>query len=415
MLDLIIHKNRIAFLRPDIQLVVVSKSFVNNLIAFHFAIFFIVNCQSASGQSASGENKDHEVYNDGKYLNVTVEEDSTLTNNKYFNKADSIKGLSKVDLTKPGNAKKSIKNIDPKKISSNQKVNEKIGKADSITSRVKKISSLDDYQDDFINEGFLKDLTTGQTVYDTLGLTGYNDPMADGAVGLDKIFSEEIVGMDKFKEQLDRIPNRDQLSTNLKKPPLEVLDTIGLGKLKNNKTSKKLKGWKSKYKEHSPKVKELTFNKKTLIPLNKMFLEGIISVPTAGFDEFGVTPQAGFKINERLSGGVGLVFQYNGQNEARTPALTLGYKAFVRYQVIIDRLYAQSESVFYHPRLSNLSEGSGRKVNKDYSLLIGGGYEIELSPTKRLTFAMFYNLKKVRFVPGLNSPFVARIGLGMLK
>lgn len=375
----------------------------------------IAGITNTYAQSSTEETKDHEVYNDGKYLNVTVEEDSTTSTNKHLNKADSIRDLGKVDFKNPDDVKNAVRNKIKGGNGSDSKLSRGLNKADSVFGKIKNVSSLSDYQDDFINNDFLKDITSGKTIYDTLGLTGNNPPFADGPVGLDKIFGDEVDGMDKFKEQLDVMPTRQDLNSYLSSPPLEVLDTLDFIKMKDGKASKKLKGWKSKYNEHSSKVKELSFNKKALIPIHKMFFEGIISVPTSGFDNFGLTPQAGFKVNDRISGGVGLAFQYNGGKESSSPTMTLGYKAFLRYQIILERLYLQSETVFYHPRFSMISEGNSAGVKKDYSLLVGGGYEISLSSTKRLTFAMFYNLKKVSFVPGLNSPFVARIGLGMLK
>lgn len=127
-----------------------------------------------------------------------------------------------------------------------------------------------------------------------------------------------------------------------------------------------------------------------------------------------LSPQVGYKITDRYSAGLGIIYQYVGIKQPDVSVNNYGWSVFNRFNVT-EQFFAYSE----FERLSFeyfTSFTPERKERSAYnSLLIGGGYSEQLSRSSSFSVTALYNvLYDVTDDPQpYNSPLVLRAGIGL--
>jgi len=127
-----------------------------------------------------------------------------------------------------------------------------------------------------------------------------------------------------------------------------------------------------------------------------------------------LSPQVGYKITDRYSAGIGIIYQYVGIKNPDVSVNNYGWSLFNRFNVTEQIFaYAEFERLSFEYFTSFTPE---RKERLGYnSLLIGGGYSEQLSRSASFSVTVLYNLLydvTDEFQP-YNSPLVIRAGIGV--
>lgn len=127
-----------------------------------------------------------------------------------------------------------------------------------------------------------------------------------------------------------------------------------------------------------------------------------------------VSPQVGYKVTDRYSAGIGILYQYVNDKQQDISINNYGWSIFNRFNVTEQFFaFAEFERLLFENFLSLNPE---RKERLGYnSLLLGGGYSEQLSRNASFSITALYNvLYDVADDPQpYNSPLVLRAGIGV--
>lgn len=127
-----------------------------------------------------------------------------------------------------------------------------------------------------------------------------------------------------------------------------------------------------------------------------------------------LSPQVGYKITDRYSAGIGIIYQYVGIKQPKVSVNNYGWSLFNRFNITEQFFaFAEFERLLFEHFISVNPE---RKERLGYnSLLIGGGYSEQLSRSASFSVTALYNvLYDVTDDPQpYNSPLVIRAGIGL--
>ena len=127
-----------------------------------------------------------------------------------------------------------------------------------------------------------------------------------------------------------------------------------------------------------------------------------------------LSPQIGYKITQRYSAGIGIIYQFVGVKNPEVSLHHYGWSIFNRFN-ITEQFFAfgEFERLSFEYFTSNSLEQKDRLGYN--SLLIGGGYSEQLSRSASFSITVLYNLLydvTDEFQP-YNSPLVVRAGIGI--
>ncbi|MFK7953873.1 MAG: hypothetical protein AB8B73_13590 [Ekhidna sp.] len=127
-----------------------------------------------------------------------------------------------------------------------------------------------------------------------------------------------------------------------------------------------------------------------------------------------LSPQVGYKITERYSAGIGIIYQYVGLKQFDVSLNNYGGSVFNRFNLTQQFFaYAEFERLNYEYFAGNdprITERAGYS-----SFLIGGGFSEQISRSASFNVTALYNvLYDVTDSPQpYNSPLVIRAGIGL--
>jgi hypothetical protein len=129
---------------------------------------------------------------------------------------------------------------------------------------------------------------------------------------------------------------------------------------------------------------------------------------TKDFQSIQVSPGLGYRVKENFSIGLGPTLLLSRQNEKWN--VSLGYRAFAKYEIFHQRAYLQTEYL----------QDPGQ-VNSEYfrqskhSILAGAGYLLPLSKKLAINICLLYRVNNTAYSQGVQSPWVFRLGLSTIK
>lgn len=122
-----------------------------------------------------------------------------------------------------------------------------------------------------------------------------------------------------------------------------------------------------------------------------------------------LNPIVGYRINPKLSAGIGVKYQYYRYRD-RTYTYetnTYGGSVFARYNVY-DGLFAYTE----YELLNLEAYDTGRRMDV-YSWFVGGGYSQPIGARASMNIMILYNLSETRYTPYTNPIFRVGFGIGI--
>jgi hypothetical protein len=138
---------------------------------------------------------------------------------------------------------------------------------------------------------------------------------------------------------------------------------------------------------------------------DKVYFEGIVSFwKDKDFNSFQASPSLGYRIADNFSVGFGpniLIDQ-----ELKKWNFTIGYRAFIKYEIFSQRGYLQVED-----------QAGPKTVDREYrkdsrhSILAGAGYLQPVSKQLALNLCMMYRVNNKQYSGGDASPWVIRLGI----
>jgi hypothetical protein len=122
-----------------------------------------------------------------------------------------------------------------------------------------------------------------------------------------------------------------------------------------------------------------------------------------------INPIVGYRINPKLSAGIGIKYQYyKYKNIGYTYETNIyGGSVFGRYNVF-DGLFAYTEYA-----IINLEAFDTRKRTDVFSWFVGGGYAQPLGSRASMNIMILYNLTETRYTPYTNPIFRVGFGVGI--
>lgn len=124
-------------------------------------------------------------------------------------------------------------------------------------------------------------------------------------------------------------------------------------------------------------------------------------------------PQVGYKITDRYSAGVGVIYQYvKIKQPINTSLSNFGWSVFNRFNVT-NQFFAYAE--FERLSFEFLTLSDDKERSSFNSLFIGAGYSEQLSGRASLNFMALYNVlyDESEIPRPYNSPWVLRAGVGI--
>lgn len=127
-----------------------------------------------------------------------------------------------------------------------------------------------------------------------------------------------------------------------------------------------------------------------------------------------LSPQVGYKITERYSAGIGVIYQYVKFRQAESSISNYGWSVFNRYNITRQFFaYAELENLQFEFFTSFSPEQTSRSGYN--SVLVGGGYSEMLSKRAAFSITALYNVLYDAADPiqPYNSPWQIRAGVGL--
>ena len=126
----------------------------------------------------------------------------------------------------------------------------------------------------------------------------------------------------------------------------------------------------------------------------RIFVGGFIGLQFGTFTAVNVSAQAGYRITNRFSAGLGSSYQYESSNWFGTSfsSHVYGGSVFARYRVVARAfIHAENEWLSFQSRLPGMEPGERPRITETNTLL-GLGYGLPLSDRVRLNVLLLYNL-----------------------
>lgn len=128
-----------------------------------------------------------------------------------------------------------------------------------------------------------------------------------------------------------------------------------------------------------------------------------------------LSPQVGYKITDRYSAGVGIIYQYVKIKQPINASLSnVGWSVFNRYQITQQFFgYAEFERLRFEYFTSFTPERTAKSSFN--SLLVGAGYAEQLGGKASFSIMALYNVlyDESEIPRPYNSPWVIRAGIGI--
>lgn len=142
---------------------------------------------------------------------------------------------------------------------------------------------------------------------------------------------------------------------------------------------------------------------------DRAYVDGILSYLKDGdANLFQLSPSLGYHFTSRLSLGLGPSILVKSERKKLIAAV--GYRAFLRMDVLPKRLYAQLED--------NVEPGSIRSENirgAKHSILTGMGLLVPVSRLTAINVLLMYRVNNDNYAGGSASPWVFRLGISNFK
>ena len=150
---------------------------------------------------------------------------------------------------------------------------------------------------------------------------------------------------------------------------------------------------------------------------DNVYFGGDLGMSFGSYTYVNIAPEAGYIITDRLSAGVGIIYQYYNLNSVVNPYKTSVYggKVFARFFVFDNVfLYSVTEIVSLETRYFDYT-GQFEKQNRFLmaSPLVGAGYFQRFSDKGGVGLMLLFNLNQSRNSPYYNYPMpIIRLGFG---
>jgi hypothetical protein len=165
---------------------------------------------------------------------------------------------------------------------------------------------------------------------------------------------------------------------------------------------------KLRQKEVSSDLEEAVAEKKSKF-WDRAYIDGVISYLKDGdVNLFQLSPSLGYHFTSRLSLGLGPSVLV--KSERKKWSVAVGYRAFLRMDVLPKRLYAQLED--------NVEPGSIQSENirgAKHSILTGLGVLVPVSRLTAVNILLMYRVNNENYAGGNVSPWVFRLGISNFK
>lgn len=146
--------------------------------------------------------------------------------------------------------------------------------------------------------------------------------------------------------------------------------------------------------------------------MDRLYFGGNFGLQFGSFTHIEASPIAGYMINQKLSAGVGVIYQYfriRGNSQVGDYETNIyGGKLFGRYNI--------SQQLFGYTEYENINRDFRLSPSSDLSRIwvpaffIGGGYFQPIGNRAGVTVMALYNLLHYPGRSPYNSPFVLRVG-----
>lgn len=151
--------------------------------------------------------------------------------------------------------------------------------------------------------------------------------------------------------------------------------------------------------------------------MERLYLGGNFGFQFGNVTQIEVSPTVGYMINNKLSAGVGVIYQYfeadvQGPSQVYQIKTSIyGGKLFGRYN-ITDFLFAYAEYENLNLDVVNFSAG---EVEKDWvpGMFVGAGYFQPIGRRAGVNLMLLYNLLYVPLKSPYNNAFVLRLGFSL--
>jgi hypothetical protein len=165
---------------------------------------------------------------------------------------------------------------------------------------------------------------------------------------------------------------------------------------------------KLKQKEVSDDLEEAVAKEKSKF-WDRAYIDGVLSYLKDGdANLFQLSPSLGYHFTQRLSVGLGPSVLV--KSERKKWSVAVGYRAFLRMDVLPKRLYAQLED--------NVEPGSIHSENiqgAKHSILTGAGLLVPVSRLAAINVLLMYRVNNENYAGGNASPWVFRLGISNFK
>ena len=144
----------------------------------------------------------------------------------------------------------------------------------------------------------------------------------------------------------------------------------------------------------------------------RLYVGGNVGASFGTTTYINIQPLVGYKINEKLSVGVGFTYNYYSQSYlgSRYISTVYGTNTFARY-MILDNLFAQvGWDKLSVPDYRGITPDSRRWVD---NILIGGGYRQPFSDKGAFIAAIFYNVNQGPYSPYQNPIIQIGFNIGL--
>lgn len=144
---------------------------------------------------------------------------------------------------------------------------------------------------------------------------------------------------------------------------------------------------------------------------DRVFVGGGLGLQFGDITNIQVSPIVGYRINEKLSAGIGITYIYFKDNRDNTPDFETdiyGGSVFVRRN-LNEQFFLQAEYESLNLEFFNFNDGS---VTREWvpGLLLGGGYFMPLGRHAGFSATALYNVIHDDLKSPYNSPLILRIG-----
>lgn len=138
---------------------------------------------------------------------------------------------------------------------------------------------------------------------------------------------------------------------------------------------------------------------------SRIFTGGNFGLQFGTFTFVDVSPLVGYRLTEKIQGGIGITYRYFSDNLNNFSTSMYGGSVFARY-FILDNLFAHTEY-----EVLNGEWFYGERFNVT-SIFVGGGYSQRLGGTVFANILILWNINESIYSPYQNPVFRAGIGMG---